>query len=256
MGDLAGFVAATYLRGVDFVQVPTTLLSQVDSSVGGKVGVNLKSGKNLVGAFYQPRLVVCDLDTLKTLPPREFKAGLAEVIKYGIIDDARLFRQLESDIDKILKQDPAILGSIIARCCQIKARVVGEDEKESGLRAILNYGHTIGHAIEAITRYGTFLHGEAISIGQIAAGVLSNALCDFPEPHMERVRSLFEKSGLPTSIRFTSTQRKKLIEAMQLDKKVMAGEVKFVLASRIGEVTPGHKVPADLIHAVLEQIGL
>jgi 3-dehydroquinate synthase len=256
VGDLAGFVAATYLRGVDFVQVPTTLLSQVDSSVGGKVGVNLKAGKNLVGAFYQPRLVLCDLDTLQTLPPREFKAGLAEVIKYGIIDDARLFKKLESDMDSILKQDPIILGSIIAKCCQIKAKVVGEDEKESGLRAILNYGHTIGHAIEAITRYGTFLHGEAISIGQIAAGVISNALCQFPEKDMERVRALFEKAELPTTIQFSTAQRRKLIAAMQLDKKVSAGEVKFVLASRIGKVSPGHIVPIDMIHAVLEQIGL
>jgi 3-dehydroquinate synthase len=256
VGDLAGFVAATYLRGVDFVQVPTTLLSQVDSSVGGKVGVNLKAGKNLVGAFYQPQLVLCDLDTLQSLPPREFNAGLAEVIKYGIIDDARLFKKLESDMKLILKQDPIVLGNIIAKCCQIKAKVVGADEKESGLRAILNYGHTIGHAIEAITRYGTFLHGEAISIGQIAAGVLSNALCQFPEKDMERVRALFKKAKLPTSFRFSTAQRKKLIEAMQLDKKVSAGEVKFVLASRIGKVTPGHIVPADMIHAVLEQIGL
>lgn len=256
VGDLAGFVAATYLRGVDFVQVPTTLLSQVDSSVGGKVGVNLKAGKNLVGAFYQPRLVLCDLDTLQTLPPREFKAGLAEVIKYGIIDDARLFKKLESEMERILNQDPKVLGSIIAKCCQIKAKVVGADEKESGLRATLNYGHTIGHAIEAITRYGTFLHGEAISIGQIAAGVLSHALCQFPEKDMERIRALFEKAKLPTSLRFTATQREKLMKAMQLDKKVSNGKVKFVLASRIGSVSPGHVVPNDMIHAVLEQIGL
>ncbi len=256
VGDLAGFVAATYLRGVDFVQVPTTLLSQVDSSVGGKVGVNLKSGKNLVGAFYQPRLVLCDLDSLQTLPSREFKAGLAEVIKYGIIDDARLFKRLESEMDQILKQDPIVLGSIIAKCCQIKAKVVGADEKESGLRAILNYGHTIGHAIEAITKYGTFLHGEAISIGQVAAGVISNALCGFPEKEMNRIHALFEKTGLPTGIKFSTAQRKKLIEAMQLDKKVTAGEVKFVLASKIGKVSPGHKVPADMIDAVLEHLGL
>jgi 3-dehydroquinate synthase len=162
VGDLAGFVAATYLRGIEFVQVPTTLLAQVDSSVGGKVGVNLKAGKNLVGAFYQPRLVLCDLDTLQTLPEREFRAGLAEVIKYGIIYDARLFAQLECDFPKLLRRDQPTLAAVVARCCEIKAEVVGQDETEEGVRAILNFGHTIGHAIEAICGYGKFLHGEAI----------------------------------------------------------------------------------------------
>ncbi len=173
VGDLAGFVAATYLRGIPFVQIPTTLLAQVDSSVGGKTGVNLRSGKNLVGAFYQPRLVLCDLDTLKTLPEREFRAGLAEVIKYGIIYDARLFADLERDLPRILKRDQKTLAPIIARCCEIKADVVSQDETESGLRAILNFGHTIGHAIENSFGYGKFLHGEAISIGQVAAAKLS-----------------------------------------------------------------------------------
>src|SRR6185436_15778596 len=173
IGDLAGFVAATYLRGIPFVQVPTTLLAQVDSSVGGKVGVNLKAGKNLVGAFHQPRLVVCDLQTLRTLPSREFRAGLAEVIKYGVIYDAALFESLEQHMAKVLKQEPTALARIVARCCQIKAEVVSQDETESGLRAILNFGHTIGHAIEAISGYGKFLHGEAISIGQVAAARIS-----------------------------------------------------------------------------------
>jgi len=254
VGDLAGFVAATYLRGVDFVQIPTTLLSQVDSSVGGKVGVNLKAGKNLVGAFYQPKLVLCDLDSLRTLPEREFRAGLAEVIKYGIIDDARLFNRLEKEIDLLLKLDTACLEGIIARCCQIKAKVVGEDEKESGLRAILNYGHTIGHAIEAITRYGTYLHGEAISIGQVAAGYLSHQLTGFSEPHAERARCLFERTGLPTTIKLSKSQRQRLLGAMQLDKKVSAGEVKFVLAHKIGSVTPGHRIAPDLIHAALDAV--
>ena len=160
---MAGFVAATYLRGIPFVQVPTTLLAQVDSSVGGKTGVNLRAGKNLVGAFYQPRLVLCDLDTLKTLPEREYVSGLAEVIKYGIIYDAALFAQLERDLPKLLKRDTATLAAIVARCCEIKAEVVGQDETEGGLRAILNFGHTIGHAIENSSGYGKFLHGEAIS---------------------------------------------------------------------------------------------
>src|SRR5579862_2236258 len=174
VGDLAGFVAATYLRGIPFIQVPTTLLAQVDSSVGGKVGVNLKAGKNLVGAFHQPRLVLCDLDTLSSLPAREFRSGLAEVIKYGIICDARLFAHLEHDLPKLLKRDPDTLTEVIARCCEIKADVVGQDETETGLRAILNFGHTIGHAIENISGYGKYLHGEAISIGQVAAAKLSS----------------------------------------------------------------------------------
>ena len=254
VGDLAGFVAATYLRGVDFVQIPTTLLSQVDSSVGGKVGVNLKAGKNLVGAFYQPKLVLCDLDSLKTLPEREFKAGLAEVIKYGIIDDARLFGRLEKEIKLLLKQDTKTLEAIVARCCQIKAKVVGEDEKESGLRAILNYGHTIGHAIEAITRYGTYLHGEAISIGQVAAGFLSQQLTGLSADHAKRARRLFEKTGLPTNIKLSKAQRQRLIDAMQLDKKVSAGEVNFVLAHSIGKVTHGHKVAPEWIHAALDSV--
>ena len=251
VGDLAGFIAATYLRGVPFVQVPTTLLAQVDSSVGGKVGVNLKAGKNLVGAFYQPRLVLCDLDTLKTLPPREFRAGLAEVIKYGIIYDAQLFAQLERDLGKLLKREPGILAEVIARCCQIKAHVVGQDETESGLRAILNFGHTIGHALEAISRYGKYLHGEAIAIGQIAAAELSAALTALPQVDVERITDLFRRAGLPTSVELNSRDLRRLFDAMRLDKKVSAGEIKFVLAKRIGEVVWGQSVPEDLIRFTL-----
>ena len=251
VGDLAGFVAATYLRGIAFVQVPTTLLAQVDSSVGGKVGVNLKSGKNLVGAFYQPRLVVCDLDTLKTLPKREFRAGLAEVIKYGIISDAKLFAQLERDLPKIVKRDFQILSRIIARCCEIKAEIVAEDETESGARAILNFGHTIGHAIENSSGYGKFLHGEAISIGQIAAAKLSQKILGLPKREVERIENLFRRAGLPVQINLNAAQRNKLFAAMRLDKKVSGGEVKFVLARRIGKVEFGQKVPAELIEAAL-----
>ena len=159
VGDLAGFVAATYLRGIPFVQAPTTLLAQVDSSVGGKTGVNLQAGKNLVGAFYQPRLVLCDLDTFKTLPEREYVSGLAEVIKYGIIYDAVLFAQLERNLEKLLQREAATLAAVVARCCEIKAEVVGQDETESGLRAILNFGHTLGHALENSSGYGKYLHG-------------------------------------------------------------------------------------------------
>jgi 3-dehydroquinate synthase len=251
VGDLAGFVAATYLRGISFVQVPTTLLAHVDSSVGGKVGVNLKAGKNLVGAFYQPKLVLCDLDALATLPAREFRAGLAEVIKYGIIYDASLFARLERDLPKLLRREPAVLGEIIARCCEIKARVVGQDETESGLRAILNFGHTIGHGLEAISSYGKYLHGEAISIGQIAAAKLSHELAGFPEKQTHRIADLFKRAGLPTQVKLSARQRPKLFAAMKLDKKVSDGEIKFVLAKRIGKVVWGEKVPQTLVEKVL-----
>jgi len=254
VGDLAGFVAATYLRGVAFVQVPTTLLAQVDSSVGGKVGVNLPAGKNLVGAFHQPRLVLCDLDVLKTLPDREFRAGLGEVIKYGIIYDAPFFRRLEKSLDRILARDPAELSAVVARCCAIKADVVGQDETESGLRAILNYGHTIGHGLEAISSYGKYLHGEAISIGQVAASYLSAALLGMPGQDVERVRELFFRAGLPVCVKLSPAQRKALFEAMRLDKKVSAGEIKFVLARGIGRVEFGQSVPDDLVNRILDRI--
>jgi 3-dehydroquinate synthase len=250
VGDLAGFVAATYLRGIDFVQVPTTLLAQVDSSVGGKVGVNLKAAKNLVGAFHQPRLVLCDLDALKTLPEREFRAGLAEVIKYGIIYDAKLFAQLERDLPNLLKREPKTLSQIIARCCEIKAEVVGKDETETGLRAILNFGHTIGHAIENSSGYGKFLHGEAISIGQVAAAKLSQKILGLSANDVERIANLFQCAGLPVQIKLNAVQRKKLFAAMRLDKKVSGGEIKFVLARKIGNVEFEKKVPMDLIERV------
>ena len=255
VGDLAGFVAATYLRGIPFVQVPTTLLAQVDSSVGGKVGVNLRAGKNLVGSFHQPRLVMCDLDTLRTLPPREFRAGLAEVIKYGIIYDAPLFRRLERELPRLLRQDPRSLGAVIARCCEIKAEVVAEDETEGGLRAILNFGHTVGHAIEAISGYQRFLHGEAISVGQVVAARLSAALLGFPARDVERIRSLFEAAGLPTRIRLSAAQRRLLFQAMTLDKKVQGGQVKFVLARALGRVRPGHAVPPAVLEQALDDTG-
>lgn len=254
VGDLAGFVAATYLRGIPFVQVPTTLLAQVDSSVGGKTGVNLKSGKNLVGAFYQPRLVLCDLDTLKTLPEREYISGLAEVIKYGIIYDAILFAQLERNLPALLKRDTTTLRDVVARCCEIKADVVGQDETESGLRAILNFGHTLGHAIENSSGYGKYLHGEAISIGQIAAAKLSHTVLGLPTDDAGRIEKLFVRAGLPAKIRLDAARRKRLFSAMKLDKKVSGGEVKFVLAVKIGKTTWGHPVPEGLIHKVLDQL--
>jgi len=251
VGDLAGFVAASYLRGIPFVQVPTTLLGQVDSSVGGKVGVNLKAGKNLVGAFHQPRLVLCDLATLSTLPMREYRAGLAEVIKYGIISDAAFYRRLERDLPKLLAREPKTLAAIVARCCEIKAEVVRQDETESGLRAILNFGHTIGHALEAISHYGKYLHGEAISIGQVAAARLSARVLGLSQIDVERIRTLFEQAGLPTEVKLSPSQLHHLMAAMSLDKKVASGEIKFVLARKIGEVKFGLRVSEKLLQQTL-----
>ena len=251
VGDLAGFVAATYLRGIPFMQVPTTLLAQVDSSVGGKTGVNLQAGKNLVGAFYQPQLVLCDLDTLKTLPKREYISGLAEVIKYGVIYDAVLFAQFELNLPKLLQREAATLAAVIGRCCEIKADVVGQDETESGLRAILNFGHIIGHAIENSSGYGKFLHGEAISIGQVAAANLSHKILGLPSGDVARIEKLFVQAGLPVKIKLNAAQRKKLFTAMKLDKKVSGGEVKFVLAEKIGKVKFGCKVAPDNINDVI-----
>jgi 3-dehydroquinate synthase len=253
VGDLAGFLAAIYLRGIPFVQVPTTLLAQVDSSVGGKVGVNLKAGKNLVGAFHQPRFVLCDLRTLNTLPLRQFRAGLAEVIKYGIICDAPFFSRLERDLPRLLRRDPGVLAQVVARCCELKAQIVRQDETETGLRAILNFGHTIGHAIEAISGYGKYLHGEAISIGQAAAAKLSERAVGLPASEAARVPTLLAHAGLPVSIKLSPAQQTRLLSAMLLDKKVTGGQIKFVLARKIGQVEPGHEIPAKwLRHALAE----
>lgn len=251
VGDMAGFLAASYLRGIGFVQVPTTLLSQVDSSVGGKVGVNLKAGKNLVGAFYQPRLVLCDLNTIKTLPKRELRAGLAEVIKYGIIEDSKLFQRIERKMSNLLGLDTIEMAYIVARSCQIKAKIVEQDETENGLRAILNYGHTIGHALEAISSYGKFLHGEAISIGQVAASKISRDLLGLSQSEVDRIEALFTAAGLPTKINLSKNEMKKLLAAMKLDKKVTDGKVNFVLASTIGKVSFGIESPEANIKASL-----
>jgi len=253
VGDLAGFVAATYLRGIPFVQVPTTLLAQVDSSVGGKTGVNLKAGKNLVGAFYQPKLVLCDLDTLKTLPEREFRSGLAEVIKYGIIYDTKLFAQLERDLSKVLRREPKSLAAVISRCCEIKAEVVGQDENENGLRAILNFGHTIGHAIENSSGYGKFLHGEAIANGQVLAAELSRQISGLPARDADRIEALLVRAGLPVEIHLNAVRRKKLFAAMKLDKKASNGEVRFVLARRIGRAEFGRLIPQKVLEQCLDR---
>jgi 3-dehydroquinate synthase len=215
------------------------------------VGVNLKAGKNLVGAFYQPRLVLCDLGTLSSLPQREYRSGLAEVIKYGVIYDADLFQQLERYLPKLLQREASALGTIVGRCCEIKAEVVRQDETESGLRAILNFGHTVGHALEAISHYGKYLHGEAISIGQVAATRLSSKVLGLPEPDSQRIVALLKRAGLPTDLKVSSAQKSRLFAAMKLDKKVTSGEIKFVLAKRIGQVRFGQKVSPALLDSIL-----
>ncbi len=251
VGDLAGFVAGVYLRGIRSVQIPTTLLAQVDSSVGGKTGVNLRAGKNLVGVFRQPDLVLCDTSVLATLPQRELRAGLAEVIKYSVILDAALFRWLEINLDRLLELDQRALTEVISRCCRLKGRVVAADERESGLRAILNFGHTVGHAIESVWHYGKYVHGEAVAIGMVVAARLSTRLVNLPEADFERLLRLLERAGLPTSTPLTSARKRRLGAVMRVDKKARDGEVGFVLTPRIGEALWGQKVSkASLDHAL------
>ena len=234
VGDLAGFVAASYLRGMAFIQVPTTLLAQMDSSVGGKVGVNLPQGKNLVGAFYQPRLVLADTLTLNTLPDRELRAGFAEVIKHGAIYDAGFFAWLEREHGRVLKRERDAVVHAVQRCCEIKAEIVSKDERETGLRTILNFGHTIGHAMEALTDYIGLLHGEAISMGMCCAAHLSIKRSGFAKVEAERLKTLLAGSGLPTRLteKFDVDE---LLAAMRLDKKVRNGKLRFVLLKRLGE---------------------
>ena len=248
IGDMTGFAAATWLRGINFVQVPTSLLAMVDAAIGGKTGVNHPKGKNLIGAFHQPRLVSIDPQLLKTLPRREFRAGMAEVIKYGIIWDADLFKQLEEAerLDDIAYLSEELLQTIITRSCQAKADVVGQDEKEAGLRAILNYGHTIGHAIESLTGYSTINHGEAVAIGMVAAGKLATAMEMWTEEEEKRQNALIEKAGLPTEIP-ASLNVEDIIETLKTDKKVKSGKVRFILPTKIGEVVISDQVTADLL---------
>lgn len=231
VGDLTGFAAACYMRGVSFVQVPTTLLAQVDSSVGGKTGINHPLGKNMVGAFYQPLLVVCDLDTLKTLPLRELSAGLAEVIKYGPIADMEFLTWIESNIEALMARQPEALAYAVRRSCQIKAAVVAQDERESGLRAILNFGHTFGHAIEAGLGYGQWLHGEAVACGMVMGARLSQRLGYVDQHFVQRLTGLIRKAGLPVigPCLDRTDNAGRYLELMRLDKKAQAGEIKFVL---------------------------
>ncbi|MBF2062856.1 MAG: 3-dehydroquinate synthase [Calothrix sp. C42_A2020_038] len=252
IGDMTGFAAATWLRGINFVQVPTTLLAMVDSSIGGKTGVNHPQGKNLIGAFYQPKFVLIDPEVLQTLPDREFRAGMAEVIKYGVIWDADFFAQMEATtgLDNIKAISPELLETILRLSCQAKADVVGKDEKEAGLRAILNYGHTIGHAVESLTGYTKVIHGEAVGIGMVAAGNLAAELGMWTHTETERQNHLIEKAGLQTHLP-SNLDIDAIIDALQIDKKVKAGKVRFVLPTQIGKVEITDQVPNDTIRRVL-----
>jgi len=251
IGDLAGFCAAIYQRGIDFVQVPTTLLAQVDSSVGGKTGINHARGKNLIGAFHQPVAVVADTDTLKTLPARELKAGLAEVIKSAMLGDAALFRRLERDLDLLLGLDPDRIVDAIERCCRLKARIVGIDERErlsGGPRALLNLGHTFGHAIETFTRYESWLHGEAVAVGLCMAADLSMRTGAMTEKDAGRCTALVQRTGLPTRPPPGMTADD-FLRLMSRDKKVVGGQLRLVLLHGIGEA----QLSADFDPGLLQQ---
>jgi 3-dehydroquinate synthase len=248
-GDVAGFVAASYLRGVALVHIPTTVVAQVDSSIGGKTGVNLPEGKNLVGAFYPPRFVLVDPEALKTLPEREFRGGLAEVIKYGVIADAQLFAFLEENMEAILKRDAAALAHIIRRSIEIKAQVVSRDEKESGLRETLNFGHTFGHALESATHYKRFQHGEAVAWGMMCAALLGHEAIDTPADAVSRIVALTRQMGpLPE---WPQIQPQRLLEFMRSDKKARAGKLRFVLTQRIGRAGSYDGIPEEVVLCIL-----
>ena len=255
IGDLAGFCASVYQRGIDFVQLPTTLLAQVDSSVGGKTAVNHARGKNLIGAFHQPIAVVVDTDTLLTLPPRELRAGLAEVIKYGLLADPILFTWLEKNLERIIGLEPQFIAETIERCCAIKARIVGLDERENvagGPRALLNLGHTFGHAIETYTGYGEWLHGEAVAAGMCMAADLSHRLGWIKAVELERATRLLGRVGLPTSVPAGMTP-KDFRDLMGLDKKVKGGKLRLVLLRSIGEAVLTSEFDESALTATLEK---
>jgi len=255
VGDLAGFVAATYVRGLPFVQVPTTLLAQVDSSVGGKVGINHPRGKNLIGAFYQPVGVLIDTSTLLTLPDADYRSGLGEVIKYGVILDADFFEYLESHVKELNDRSPDVLRHVIAECCRLKAHVVANDEQErTGLRAVLNYGHTFAHAFEALSGYGQLLHGEAVAIGMVYASRLAECQGLIGEDMTNRQIQLLAAVGLPTQLpNAGSLKPNDIINSMKLDKKVVANKLRFILPTRLGHVELFDDVPESDVLQVLVQ---
>jgi 3-dehydroquinate synthase len=249
IGDLAGFAAATYQRGVPFVQVPTTLLAQVDSSVGGKTAINHPLGKNMIGAFHQPLAVLADMDTLATLPPAELRAGLAEVIKHGAIRDAAFFDWLEANLDALLRLDRGALAYVVKRSVEIKAAVVAVDERETGPRALLNFGHTFGHAIEAGLGFGAWLHGEAVAAGMVMAADLSARLGMLERAAADRLRRLIECAGLPTAGPALGADR--YLDLMAVDKKAEAGRIRFILLDRLGAARITDQVPPDALRATL-----
>jgi 3-dehydroquinate synthase len=251
IGDIAGFVAAAYQRGIGYVQFPTTLLAQVDSSVGGKTGVNQSGGKNLIGAFYQPRAVIADTDVLATLPDRELKSGLAEVIKHGCVWDPMLFSWLERELAKLLARDAEALAYAIGRSCEIKATIVARDERENDLRAILNFGHTFGHAIEAATNYEKYLHGEAVSLGMLIAADLSHRMGLIDTPVIERLRDILVRTGLPTEAPLIGASKAQ--QLMQMDKKVMAGSIRLVLLEKLGRAIVTDRYPKAALEATLAE---
>ncbi|MDP9898519.1 3-dehydroquinate synthase [Variovorax ginsengisoli] len=248
VGDMTGFAAASYMRGVPFVQVPTTLLAQVDSSVGGKTAINHPLGKNMIGAFYQPQLVLCDLATLATLPARELSAGLAEVIKYGPIHDMAFYDWIEENIDALVAREPAALAHAVKRSCEIKALVVGQDEREAGLRAILNFGHTFGHAIESGLGYGQWLHGEAVGCGMVMAAHLSQRLGGVDAAFVARLTRLVERAGLPVVGPALGAER--YLELMRIDKKSEGGDIRFVVIDRPGSAVM-RGAPEAMVREVL-----
>ena len=254
VGDMTGFAAATWLRGIGVVQVPTTLLAMVDAAIGGKTGVNHPGGKNLIGAFHQPKLVLIDPDTLKTLPQREFRAGMAEVIKYGILGDCDLFQTLEASPapDSAEGLGHAALETILERSAAAKAQVVAADEREGGLRAILNYGHTFGHVVETLCGYGTWLHGEAVAIGMVAVGQLALIRGSWSSADMERQRHLIDRCGLPTA--WPSLDPEAVLKTLQGDKKVLDGKLRFILPTAIGRVEIRDDITRDEILRCLDQL--
>ena len=254
VGDMAGFAAACYQRGVHFVQVPTTLLAQVDSSVGGKTGVNHPAGKNMIGAFYQPRCVIIDIDTLDTLDDRQLSAGLAEVIKYGLIDDPEFFSWLEQHMDELLQRDPAALGYAIERSCRDKARVVAADEREAGKRALLNLGHTFGHAIETGVGYGEWLHGEAVATGICMAMDLSRRLGRVDDRDLQRVVQLLQRARLPVTPP-ADMDRERFLQLMAVDKKVMEGRLRLVLPDGLGHARVSDDFTPALLNDTLDEYG-
>jgi 3-dehydroquinate synthase len=251
IGDITGFAAATYMRGVNFIQMPTTLLSQVDSSVGGKTGINHPQGKNMIGAFYQPKCVITDVNVLKTLPSRELSAGLAEVIKYGLIRDSKFFEWLEDNIQSLTEMNPEYLTEAILRSCQNKADVVEADEFESGIRAILNLGHTFGHAIEVAEGYGNWLHGEAVGVGMVMAARLSQCMGWLSDEDVKRIVRLIKNAGLPTEPPKISVE--KYLALMMLDKKTKDGQINLVLQKAMGEAILTKDYDFKKLRQILEQ---